>query len=185
MEAQSMTRSFGLSLPLLILLAVPSAPALAQTPSSGTKPATTSGATGIGYRGWGVQAGVSSSPDQFYGGVHFELGEFAKDVRFRPTVEIGVGDHVTLLTALAEVHYVFSKVQVWRPYVGGGAGLTHASFDSDAKRDGAKNDTDFALMGIGGVETRLKSGTKLYFEGKVGIDNDDPDFKIGVGWSWK
>jgi hypothetical protein len=180
-----MRRRFKLSLPLVILLAVSAAPTLAQTAPSGTRPTTTPGTSGIGWRGWGVQVGASSSPDQFYGGVHFDLGEFSKDVRFRPTVDIGVGDHVTLLTALAEVHYVFSNVQVWRPFVGGGAGFTHAAFDDHARRQGAENDTEIALMGVGGIETRLKSGTKFQVDAKVGLGDNDPDFKLGVGWSWK
>ena len=51
----------------------------------------------IRFEGWGIRAGLSSDPDQVYGGVHFNLGEFAKDVRFRPTVELGFGDDQTVL----------------------------------------------------------------------------------------
>ena len=45
--------------------------------------------------------------------------------------------------------------------------------------------TAVALMGVGGVETRLKSGTKFFAELKVGLGDDDADYKIGIGWSWK
>src|SRR5258706_16325567 len=101
-----------LSAPLLLfpILAVLTTPVLAQ------------GTSKIGYRGWGVRAGLSSNPDQFYGGVHWDLGEFARNGRFRPNVEVGFGDHATTVQGNAEVHYVFSKAQVWKPYVGGGAG---------------------------------------------------------------
>jgi len=167
-------RRFVLVVPVLLALAVlmPADEALAQ------------GTSGIGWKGWGVRVGASADPDQIYGGVHFNLGEFAKDVRFRPTVELGFGDDVTTLQALAEVHYVFSKVQVWTPYVGGGIGLAYVNVDDDDNGNGDDSDTEFALAGMGGVETKLKSGTGFFIEGKVGFGDNDPDFKLGVGWSF-
>jgi hypothetical protein len=41
-----------------------------------------------------------------------------------------------------------------------------------------------SLSAIGGVETDLKQGMKLFFEFKVGLASDDPDVKFGVGLSW-
>jgi len=155
--------------PLLFLpvLAVLSTPAMAQ------------GTAKIEYRGWGARVGASSQPDQIYGGAHWDLGEFARNVRFRPNIEIGFGDHVTVLQTNAEVHYVFSKVQGWKPYVGGSVGFIYAD------PDGADSETDFSAMGVGGVETKLKSATSFFIEAKVGLSNNDPDFKAGVGWTWK
>jgi hypothetical protein len=174
-----MRRSFGFSLVLVVVWAMLAVPAAAQDDSARSS----SGTSGIGWNGWGVRVGASTDPDQVYGGFHFELGEFARDVRFRPTVEIGSGDDAVLLQALAEVHYVFSKVQVWRPYVGGGVGWSWIDLDNvpPGRKD---SDSDLALMGIGGVETKMKSGTLLFFELKIGFGDDDPDLKIGVGWGW-
>jgi opacity protein-like surface antigen len=162
----------------LLLLACLATPALAQTKQAGPD---------LGWNGWGIRFGLTSDPDQVYGGVHFELGEFARNVRFRPTIEIGAGDDVTLVQALAEVHYVFSKVQVWHPYVGGGAGFNYVKVDlpPSAPAGADDDDTDVSIMGVGGVETKLKSGVGFFFEGKVGLSDDDPDFKVGVGWTWK
>jgi len=81
-----------------------------------------------------VEVGAAALRTSSTGGVHFDLGEFSKDVRFRPTVELGVGDHVTLLTGAAEVHYVFSKGPGLAPIRRGGAGFTHAAFDDHARR---------------------------------------------------
>lgn len=159
------------------------APAFAQT--STTTTTHTSAHTGFGWDGWGVRVGASVDPDQIYGGVHFNLGYFAKDVRFRPSIEMGFGDNVTTISALAEVHYIFSKVQVWKPYVGGGLGLGYINADEDDDDFGDNSDTEVAFMGIGGVETKLRSGSSLFFEGKVGFGDNDPDFKFGVGWSFK
>jgi len=165
-------KRFMLAVPVLLVLAalVPADEALAQ------------GTAGIGWKGWGVRVGASANPDQIYGGVHFNLGEFAKDVRFRPTIEIGFGDDVTTVQALAEVHYIFSKVQVWKPYVGGGIGLTYNNVHNNDHGD--HSDTQFSLAAMGGVETKLKSGNGFFIEGKIGFGDNDADFKAGVGWSF-
>jgi opacity protein-like surface antigen len=138
--------------------------------------------SGIGFDGWGIRAGLTSDPDQVYGGVHFDLGEFTKDVRFRPSVEVGFGDDRTLVQMLAEVHYVFSTFQPLKPYAGAGLGLTYVNYDDDYPGDGSE--TGGSLNAIGGVETKLTQGMTLFFEVKVGLAHDDPDLKFGVGLSW-
>src|SRR5262245_8488909 len=97
-------RRLALVSPLLLalLILVPSNDAVAQT-STTTSSGGSGGVSGIGWEGWGVRVGLSSDPDQAFGGVHFNLGHFARDVRFRPTIELGLGDDVTTLMALAEV----------------------------------------------------------------------------------
>jgi hypothetical protein len=162
-----------LILPLLFLLGSPVA---AQGQGAG--------GPSIGWNGWGVRAGITSEPDQVYAGVHFELGEFARNVRFRPNVEFGSGDDVKLLQASGEVHYVFSKVQVWKPYVGGALAVNFYKLDN-APAGVDDSDTEFGLMGVGGIQTKLKSATSFFLEAKLGLTSDDPDFKVGAGWSWK
>jgi len=136
----------------------------------------------IGFEGWGIRFGASSDPDQVYGGIHFDLGEFVKDVRFRPTLEAGFGDHQTVLQGLGEVHYVFSHFQNLTPYLGAGLGLLYVNYDDDHPRDGS--DTEGSVCAIGGIETQLGQGTKAFFEVKVGLTDDDPDIKFGLGISW-
>lgn len=139
---------------------------------------------GIDYQGWGVRVGASADPDQIYGGFHWEMGSFATDVRFRPVIEAGFGDDVKTAQAFAEVHYVFSKVQVWKPYVGGGIGLSWAKVD-DAPPGVDDSDTDLGLTGIGGIETGLKSGNRFFMELKIGFGDVDPDVKFGLGWTFR
>ncbi|MBN1848759.1 MAG: hypothetical protein JW932_09255 [Deltaproteobacteria bacterium] len=141
------------------------------------------GLEGIAYTGWGVRAGVSSDPDQGYAGLHFNLGEFAKDVRFRPSLELGMGDDQTIIQMMGEVHYVFSKVQVWKPYIGGGLGLTYIDYDDHHYR--RDDDTEMTFTPIGGIETSINEKTNLFFELKLGLAGDHPDVKFGVGISWK
>jgi len=165
-----------LTLSILAGLAMPGIAQAQSTPSQG--------GPSFGWNGWGIRAGVSSDPDQAYGGVHFELGEFAPNVRFRPSLEIGFGDDVTLVQANAEVHYVFNKVQVWKPYVGGLVAFSW--YEVDNVPPGVDDsDTDVGFMGLGGVQTRLKSGVGMFFEGKVGLTDEVPDFKAAIGWTWK
>jgi opacity protein-like surface antigen len=167
--------------------ALSSSPLLAQeTTTTTTTPQyhSASNAAGIRWEGWGPRVGVSFSPDQFWGGVHFNLGYFARDVRFRPTIYAGFGDHVTLITGMAEVHYIFSKVQVWKPYVGGGLGITFVNADEGEKFDDL-SDTEIAFAAVGGVETKLHSGALMGFEGRIGIGDADPDVMLGVTWSFK
>jgi len=172
------------SLLLVVCLFVGSTAALAQTSAPAAQHQAVSG---IRWEGWGVRAGLSANPDQVYGGVHFNLGEFAPNVRFRPTVEIGFGDDRTTFQALAEAHYIFSKVQVWKPYVGGGLGMTYVNRSNGCcgNHDEDGSDTEFALEGIGGMETKLKSGNAFFMELKLGFGDEDPDVKFGVGWSFK
>ncbi len=141
------------------------------------------GMAGISWKGWGLRAGVSSDPDQGYGGIHFNLGEFAKDVRFRPSMELGYGDDQTIFQMVAEVHYVFSKVQSWKPYVGGGLGLTHINYDDAHHRD--DSDTEISLHPIGGIETKINEEMTFFFELKLGLASNHPDMKFGIGISWK
>jgi hypothetical protein len=140
------------------------------------------GLSGIGYNGWGVRAGLSGSPDQGYGGIHVDLGEFHKDVRFRPSLELGFGDDQTVLQMLAEVHYVFSKYITWKPYLGGGLGLTYINYDN---HHGDDSDTGISLSPIGGIETKVNPGMNFFAEIKVGLGDDDPNIKFVVGITWK
>ena len=171
---------------LLALLALVATPILAQTSDKTSGARSSSGMSGIAYRGWGVQVGASSNHDQVYGGVHWDLGEFAKDVRFRPNVEIGFGDHETLLQGTAEVTYILSKIQVWKPFVGGEIGLAYVDIDRSILPAGEDNThTALALMGVGGIETRLKSGNRFELMVKVGFGDRVPDVKFAAGWTWK
>jgi opacity protein-like surface antigen len=188
---RSVTRAVLVPVALIVVSmagALSSSPLFAQDTTTTTTTTTpqyqpASNAAGIRWDGWGPRVGVSFDPDQVWGGVHFNLGYFARDVRFRPTISMGFGDDITLIQAMAEAHYIFSKVQVWKPYVGGGIGIDW--IDSDDDDDDWDSDTEIAFAAVGGVETKLRSGILMGFEGRIGFGDADPDVMLGVTWSFR
>ena len=62
--------------------------------------------------GFGIRTGVSVDPDQFYFGAHVDAGPLVKSLWFRPNIEVGVGDDVTLIALNAELAYWFVEEQL-------------------------------------------------------------------------
>ena len=79
---------------------------------------------------FGVQAGVSLEPNQFYFGGHVETPPLADLVHFRPNIEIGLGDAVTLVGLNFEFVYRFRTRRPWGFYAGGGPGTEHHGHDA-------------------------------------------------------
>ena len=129
-------------------------------------------------QGLGVQAGASSDPDQFYAGVHFETRELVEHLRFRPNVEVGVGDDVTLVAVNFEFTYRLPPtalpraMSTWHLYVGGGPALNIFRFSDDTDPEGGFN----GLVG-------LAHAKGLFVEAKFGA-LDSPSFKFGVGYTF-
>ena len=122
----------------------------------------------------GVRAGVSGDPNQFYMGVHVQTYELADHLRFRPNLEIGLGDNVTLAALNFEFAYEVQqkKRSDWNLYVGAGPALNIYRFTNTTQSDGGFN----ILIGLahrGGLFTELK----------VGAINS-PSVKFGVGYTF-
>lgn len=122
----------------------------------------------------GVRGGISVDPDQFYFGGHFETSPLIDRLHFRPNLEVGIGDDVTLIAANMEFVYKFTSRRPWNLYVGGGPAL------NIYKPDGSDSNTEAGLNILAGVE----QARGLFFEFKVGAI-DSPDFKFGVGWTFR
>ena len=123
----------------------------------------------------GIRGGLSVEPDQFYFGGHLETSPLVDRLHFRPNVEVGFGNNLTLIAANMEFVYKFPNRRDWGIYAGGGPALNVYMFDGT---DGS--DTDAGLNLLVGVE----SSRGLFFEFKVGAI-DSPDFKFGVGWTFR
>jgi hypothetical protein len=131
-----------------------------------------------GGRAWaqgvGLRAGVSGSPDQFYAGVHYETAELTERLRFRPNLEVGVGDDTTLVALNVEFAYrIPIRRHPWSVYFGGGPALDLYHSEGETTAEGGFN----ILVGL------LHDGG-LFVELKVGA-LDSPSVKVGVGYSFK
>lgn len=123
----------------------------------------------------GIRGGISVDPDQFYFGGHLETSPLVDRLYFRPNVEVGFGDDLTLIAANMEFVYKFTTGRSLNLYAGGGPAL------NVYMRDGADGgDTDAGFNVLVGVE----QSRGLFFEFKVGAI-DSPDFKFGVGYTWR
>jgi hypothetical protein len=123
---------------------------------------------------FGVRAGASADPDQFFFGGHYETRPIVKNLTFRPNVEIGVGDDVTLVAFNIEFAYwIDLDNKPWKVYVGGGPAANLYDADDETDLQGG-----FNLM----VGAQHRGG--LFGEFKVGLI-DSPDVKFTVGWVFK
>jgi len=121
----------------------------------------------------GVRAGVSVDPDQFYFGGHYETAPLVDHLRFRPNIEIGLGDDVTVVGFNVEFAYFFPSRSPWQLYAGAGPALNLIDFNDNTEVEGGFN----ILFGVQHTQG-------LFFEFKVGAI-DSPDFKFGVGFTWR
>ena len=123
----------------------------------------------------GVRAGVSVDPDQVYVGGHIETDPLIERLVFRPNVEIGFGDDLTLAAFNFEFLWKFPRRGTqWGFYAGGGPAINLYQFD------GPRDDTEAGFNFVGGLEhTR-----GFFFEFKVGAHRS-ADFKFGVGYTWQ
>ena len=121
----------------------------------------------------GARAGVSVDPDQFYFGGHFESAPLIDRLRFRPNVEIGVGDDTTLVGFNVEFAYFFPTRSPWQLYAGGGPALNVIDVHDETDAEPGLN----VLVGV-------QHSKGLFFEFKVGAF-DSPEFKFGVGYTWR
>lgn len=124
----------------------------------------------------GIRGGLSIDPDQFYFGGHIETSPLVDRLYFRPNVEVGIGDDLTVISGNAEFVYKFTTRRPWNFYVGAGPALNVFMFDGPGDDD---VETEAGFNALFGVE----SSRGLFFEFKVGAV-DSPDFKFGVGYTW-
>ena len=121
----------------------------------------------------GVQGGVSLDPDQGFIGGHIETSPLIDRVRFRPGVDIGFGDDLTLVGINLEFTYAFTENRPWNLYAGGGPAINWYNFDDNSEAEAGFN----FLVGA-------KSRDGLFFEMKIGA-MDSPDLRFGVGYTFR
>ncbi len=122
--------------------------------------------------GVGIRGGVSVDPDQFYVGGHADVGPVVGSLWFRPNVEVGVGNGVTLLALNPELAYWLGKRTAWRAYLGGGPAL-NLTFNGNSEARAGLN----VLLGVA-----HRGG--FFVEVKVGAF-DSPNAKVGAGFTFR
>lgn len=120
----------------------------------------------------GVRAGISVNPEQFYFGGHVQSPPVADRIHFRPNLEIGVGDDVTIAAVNVEFAYVFESPNEWSLYAGAGPALNLIKRRDDT-------DAEPGLNFFAGVFHE----NGLFVEFKVGAF-DSPRVKLGVGYAF-
>lgn len=124
----------------------------------------------------GVQGGISVNPDQLYFGGLVETTPLVDRWRFRPNVNIGVGDNMTLVGLDFDFKYTFApraSRQPWSLYAGAGPTLNFA-------RANGNSDSNAGFNIFGGAQ----NSKGMFFELKVGLANG-PDMRFGVGYMFK
>ena len=121
----------------------------------------------------GVQGGVSLDPDQVYFGGHVETSPLIDRLRFRPNLDIGLGDNVTTIGFNFDFTYAFTAGRPWNLYAGAGPAINWFDFDGSNRTDGGFN----ILVGA-----RQREG--MFFEMRIGA-LDSPDLKFGVGYTFR
>ena len=122
----------------------------------------------------GIQGGLSLDPDQVYFGGHVETAPLVDRLRFRPSVDIGVGDDLTVAAFNFDFTYTFPARRAWSLYVGAGPSVNW--YNADNGGDATEGGFNFLIGG--------KSRQGLFFEMKVGMA-DSPDLKFGVGYTFR
>lgn len=125
----------------------------------------------------GLRAGASSGPDQFVFGGHVETAPLLENFTFRPNIEIGIGDRLTLVGLNFEFAYwIPLRDQPWRVYMGGGPAANVLSFHDDHPGRG-----DSRVEGGFNIMVGLQHQRGFFTELKVGAI-DSPDIKFTVGY---
>lgn len=128
---------------------------------------------------FGLRAGASADPDQFYFGVHADTPPIADRLSFRPNVELGLGNDVTLVAANLELVYRLPIQNSSQWVVLAGAGPAANFYSYSGMRDRRDNELGGGLNLLVGIEHR----DGFFGEVKVGLI-DSPSVKFGVGFSF-
>ncbi len=164
----------------------PSQQSARTTAMTATQTTTYGGSTGgsdIGWNGWGLRAGVTVDIDQVVGGAHFNLGEFARNLRFQPDVQLGAGDDHTTLYGTAPVYYRFDTATRFTPYAGGGVTVGYVDHDRPAGSNGKESDVEVGGKATGGLEWPRPDGQAFFLELSLGF-GDVHDVQFIAAWSF-
>lgn len=126
--------------------------------------------------GPGLRVGLGLDPDLFLVGAHLESDPLVDRLRFRPNLELGVGDDLTLIAINAEFAYWFPGRRAWSLYAGGGPAV---NIYRVGDRRGGGSDTEPGFNVLIGLSHR----DGLFTEFKIGA-MDSPELRLTLGFSF-
>lgn len=131
----------------------------------------------------GPRVGVGITPDQLVLGGHLNFGGFHPDWTLSPIIELGFGDHVTVISLDFDAYYhVHLQDSDWKPYVGGGVSLNNFNFDVEPpfRHD---SETEAGINVVLGTTIPTSPSAPMFTEVRIGF-GDIPDFHAMVGWNF-
>lgn len=149
-------------------------------------------ASAVEYEGWGVRGGFSADPDQFVFGMHMQLSELAEYLRLTPSIDMGFGDDLTVITLNPDITYEVPVAGAGSFVFGGNLSLIYVKIDSDkfgglrtdnSGRGGDDDDTDFGVAGIVGFIPPMH-GDPIEIDLKIGLTDEHPELKILLSYSF-
>lgn len=126
---------------------------------------------------WGPRGGLSFSPDQIVLGAHVNIPVGSENFALVPSLDIAFGDDLFTIGLHGDLDYRFQVEGSVKPYVG--AGFSYYNYDSDAEGADANSETGVNILG--GVWLNSDSSTPFFVEGKFGLSDTMPDFKVMAG----
>ena len=136
------------------------------------------------FAAFGPHVGFSSGPDQFVIGGHLQWGDVAPSLDFVPSVDLGFGDNLTLVSINGDFRYRLDTRTTWQPYLGGGVGIHFWSYNNDGPFGQDASSTEAGGHFLAGADVATQSNSRFFLELKLGFA-DSPDFKALAGWSFR
>jgi hypothetical protein len=131
----------------------------------------------------GPRFGFSIDPSQFVFGGQFSIHEVAPSISFDPNLDLGFGDHETVIALGLDLHYHFHIEDTdWSPYAGAGVGIHFVDVNEPAPYDNTSTQVGGNLIIGASVPTR--SNNQFFGEMKFGL-GDAPTLKLLAGWNFK
>jgi hypothetical protein len=129
-------------------------------------------------RDFRLRAGFSLNPDQFHVGAQAGIGSQQR-IGFRPSLDLGFGNSVRLLSLNGDALYYFAARKRLAPYLGGGPALSLVDVtDGVGESDGLSAElAGHVVAGLQRLPAAGQRGRRYLIEARAGF-GDTPDFKL-------